>query len=169
MEQQMRADRVQVYRDVLEPFLLMFTPDTVWKREIENNSAYQNKSKEDFIQDKMLSVHWTTQAMHMALIGSDEVVSAFINLLSYARNTPEQGQAGSADSQELPVELMRHMAIFLREVRRSTGNEDTALRHWDMLRVVVTDLVPALETAGISPDEIKLSRTRPLKDSKLRH
>ena len=146
----------------------MFTPNAVWERERKNNPEYMDKTKEDMIQDKMLSVHWTTQAMHMALIGSDAVVSAFINLLSYARNTPERDQNHHDTSAELPVELMRHLAIFLREVRKSTGNEDTALRHWDMLRVVVTDLVPALEASGVSPDEIRQSRRRPLREAELR-
>ena len=169
VEQQIQPDRIQVYRDVLEPFLIMFVPEAVWEREQKNNPEFQGKTKEEVVEEKMLSTRWVTQSINMSLIGSDAVVSSFVDLMTTARVSPLQQDTSDTSNNDLPVELMRQMAQFLLEIRRSTGNEGTNLRHWDMLRVVVSDLEPALTAAGGSVDERPKygSKRRPASITKL--
>lgn len=58
--------------------------------------------------------------------------------------------AYSAEAQqsnpERDMEMVERLADFLLAIRRSTGNEETGLSNWDMLRWLIKDLDQALST-----------------------
>lgn len=133
IDRQMQADRIEVYHNFLKPFMVMFMNDTVWASEQARNRSYKNKTKEQVVQNLMLSEDWISTSFRLTLIGSDATVRAFNQLMDAARAQGEQPAAN-------PEQLVELLANLLLEIRRSAGNDQTDIRNWDMLRPFITDV-----------------------------
>lgn len=130
---QLRDDRVGIYNEILEPFILLLTSQTAWASDPKN----KNKDKDQLAQQKLLSIQYRQTAFKLSLIGSDSVVRAYNDLFQYFynRGSDEACEVQTADLQE----MMRLLGSFLLEIRRSSGNETTELDHWEMLEWFITD------------------------------
>ena len=83
----------------------------------------------------MLSLDYRKQAFKMSLLGSDEVVSAYNNLMQFFYSFE-----GNPDTLEPKLkEMMALLGTFLLAIRRSMGNEFTTLTNWQMLEWFMTD------------------------------
>ncbi|MEQ9009914.1 hypothetical protein [Algiphilus sp.] len=133
LEDQLRQDRIDIYNKILEPFVILLTSDAAWSQDRKN----KNKNKEQFAQEKMLSLEYRECGFKMSLVGSDAVVKAYNNLMQYfyAANDNPQATVGHDTTKEM-LELL---GSFLLEIRRSMGNETTQLDHWDMCEWWMSD------------------------------
>ena len=121
-QERLHDDRRKVYTDVLEPFVRIFAGI---KNPKENQKALQH----------MLSVEYKRTAFEFSLIGADDVVRSFNDLMQYVYSFDAE-----ADEKPDPSELMRLWGAFLLEIRRNVGNPKTKLTPADMLRSQIKDI-----------------------------
>ncbi len=116
--------------------------DKAWEVElkIRREKAGKGKAvdvdKSDYAAEKLLSLDYRKQAFRLSLVGSDEVVRAYNNLMQYFY---QQEQQISTSNEMKAKDIMALLGAFLLEVRKSTGNETTRLNNWDMLEWLLTD------------------------------
>jgi hypothetical protein len=70
LEEELREDRLKVYNEVLEPFIIIFTKD----EGIAAEKRYKGKKKEQLAQEKILSVSHRQAVFKLSLFAPDEVV-----------------------------------------------------------------------------------------------
>ncbi len=121
-QERLHDDRRKVYADVLEPFIRLFAGI---KNPKENQKALRH----------LLSVEYRRTAFEFSLIGADDVVRSFNDLMQYVYSFDAE-----ADEKPNPSELMRLWGAFLLEIRRNVGNPKTKLTPADMLRSQIKDI-----------------------------
>jgi len=67
------------------------------------------------------------------LVGSDEVISAYNELMRHAYRAEETGKQN-------PEQMMRLWGSLLLEIRKSLGHKNTKLDEWDMLRGMIKNI-----------------------------
>ena len=132
LENKLRDDRIATYNRILEPFVILLMSDAAWAMDKRN----KNKDKNELALSKMLSLEYRESGFKLSLIGSDSVVHAYNNLMQYFYNMPELSGADNMGHVKRGLELL---GMFLLEIRRSMGNEATALSHWDMCEWWMSD------------------------------
>jgi hypothetical protein len=130
LEQQLRDDRVAIYNEILEPFMIILMTDEAWKADPRN----KNKDKTVLGTQKALSLEYRKCAFKLALVGSDGVVTAYNNLMQYFFSSQER----EANEQAVRAMMSRFGELLL-EIRRSMGNSSTALDRWAMLEWFIND------------------------------
>jgi len=130
LETLLRTDRVQIYNTILEPFIIMFMADAAWQADAKN----KNKDKFQVGMQKALSLDYRRTAFQLALLGSDDVVQAYNDLMQHIFHL-DQSQATDAKVRQ----LMGLIGRLLLQIRKSMGNESTALDEWAMLEWFITD------------------------------
>lgn len=133
LEEKLRDDRIAIYNQILEPFILLLMTEAAWQTDKKN----RNKSKDDIATAQMLSLEYRQASSKLSLMGSDNVVSAFNALMQYFYNQADQ--AGGEPSLDKLKDMMCLLGKFLLEIRKSMGNETTKLDHWSMLEWFLTD------------------------------
>ncbi len=133
LEEKLRDDRITIYNQILEPFILLLMTENAWQTDKKN----RGKNKNDIATTQMLSLEYRQTSSKLSLIGSDDVVTAFNNLMQYFYNQPDS--AGVEPAPEKLQDMMRLLGKFLLEIRKSMGNETTKLDHWSMLEWFFTD------------------------------
>jgi len=83
----------------------------------------------------MLSVDYKRTTFEFSLIGADDVVRSFNDLMQYVYSFDTD-----ADEKPDPSELMRRWGAFLLEIRRNVGSPKTKLTPADMLRSQIKDI-----------------------------
>lgn len=132
LEDKLREDRINIYNHVLEPFILLLMSDAAWQHDRQN----RGKAKNDIAVKQMLSLEYRKYSFKLSLVGSDEVVFAFNELMQHFYS-----QGDSPDTSEQNMKLMLSLlGNFLLQIRRSMGNESTKLDHWQMLEWFMTDV-----------------------------
>lgn len=121
-QERLHDDRRKVYADVLEPFVRIFAGI---KNPKENQKALQH----------MLSVEYKRTAFEFSLIGADDVVRSFNDLMQYVYSFDAEGKEKPDSS-----ELMGLWGAFLLQIRRNVGNPKTKLKPADMLRSQIKDI-----------------------------
>ena len=121
-QERLHDDRRKIYADVLDPFVRIFAGI---KNPRENQKALQH----------MLSVEYKRTAFEFSLIGADDVVRSFNDLMQYVYSFNAE-----TDEKPDPSELMRLWGAFLLEIRRNVGNPKTKLTPADMLRSQIKDI-----------------------------
>jgi hypothetical protein len=61
LEEKLREDRIAIYNEILEPFIILLTKDEGFKLE----KAYRNKTKEDVASEKIISLKYRQAAFKM--------------------------------------------------------------------------------------------------------
>lgn len=131
LEEKLRDDRIAIYNEILEPFIILLTKDEGVKLE----KGYRNKTKEEIASEKIISLKYRQTAFKMALMGSDDVVRAYNNLMQFFYTQDlQQKKEGTAK------ELMLLLGGLLLEIRKSVGNEATSLDNVEMLEWLITDI-----------------------------
>ena len=133
LETKLREDRIQIYNDILAPYIFLFTKDEGLPRARE----YKGKSSIEVGSEKVGSLDYKQTAFRLSLIGSDEVFRAFNNLMQFFY----AGKLGQEErSEETTRELFELLGTLLLEIRKSVGNEKTDLHHFEMLEFLITDI-----------------------------
>ena len=136
LEEKLRDDRIEIYHQILEPYIIILMPDAAWNLDPKN----KGKDKNNEATAKLLSLEYRKLSFRLSLIGSDNVVRAFNNLYQYfyknAENSESTIQSNPTDKAK---EMMSLIGLLLLEIRKSMGNEETQLNEWDMLEWFITD------------------------------
>lgn len=141
LENQLRKDRVEIYNDIIEPFVIFLMTDAAWSLDRRN----KGKSKNQVAMTQMLSLDYRRRGFQMSLIGSDDVVRSYGRLLQFFYDRAEDSAAPTNESLREMLELL---GSFLLEVRRSMGNEATKLDAWDMIEWWMSDAKRLRETTA---------------------
>jgi hypothetical protein len=129
LENKLRDDRIKVYNQILEPFIILLTSDAAWQRD----KKYKNIDKVDYATSKMLSLEYRELSFRLVLMAPDSLVKSYNTLMQHFFNSSEKS---SLDGYK---EMVRLLGTFLIEIRKSMGNESTKLDHWDMCEFWMTD------------------------------
>ena len=132
LESKLREDRLAVYNRILEPFMMVFTADEAWRADPRN----KGKDKNALVQQKLLSLEYRQDGFRLSLLGSDEVVRAYNDLMQYFFRRGKDAPAPEVSDVRDWMDLMGRLLL---EIRRSMGNEATKLDNWDMLEWFLTD------------------------------
>ena len=117
----LQADQRKVYSDVLEPYIRMF-------------AGVNDPKVQTAVMKQIVSFDYKKTAFEFSLIGSDEVVHAFNDMMQFFYRAAETGESPS------PQEMLRRWGGFLLAVRKDIGNPRTKLTERDMLRGMITDI-----------------------------
>jgi len=117
IEKSLLDERRKIYYDLLSPYIEIFA--------IEGN-------KEKAMKD-MLSTEYRKTSFNLNLIGSDNVVNAYNEMMQYTFKTEKLENTD-------PKQLMILLANFLLEIRKSLGNKKTTLNNIDMLKSMIKDI-----------------------------
>lgn len=134
LEAKLRDDRITAYNQILEPFIILLMTDAAWKSDPKN----KGKNKEQLAMQTMLSLDYRRHAFKMSLVGGDDVVRAYNNLMQHVFHLTDDAGVEGAPGPD-PRALIGLLGAFLLEIRRSMGNEKTGLDKWDMLEWFLTD------------------------------
>ena len=129
-EERLASDRRKLYTDLLDPYT----------RAIHVGLTGQSS---EAIEERVKSPEYWRTALEVVLIGSDEVVNAYNDLVQQFSS----GKANRSDSAP-QFENFRLYGVLLLAIRKSLGNWDTALDERGMLKHVFTDLNRAFEDQG---------------------
>jgi hypothetical protein len=141
LEDKLREDRIQTYNVMLEPFIIMLTPDMAWASDPKN----KNKDKNRLGMQKMLGQEYRKAAFKMSLVAPDAVVRAYNDLMQYSYEKPDlEPKESETERVRAMIELL---GTFLLEIRKSMGNQATELDAWDMLDWMMND-ARALRSGG---------------------
>lgn len=133
LEEKLRNDRINIYNTILEPYVILLMSDTGWQKDHKNKS----KDKNAFAQSILFSLEYRKMAFQLSLIGNDEVVKSYNNLMQYFFNAD---LSNDDKLSERTKDIMSLLGKFLLEVRKSVGNESTKLTNWNMLEWMITDI-----------------------------
>ena len=118
--ERLQDERRKVYADVLDPFIRIFTG-------IKKPQEAQKAMKQ------IVSYEYKKAAIDFNIIGADNVVKAFNELMQYIYKT-EEDESGD------PSETMLRWGRFLLAMRKSVGDPATKLTEIDMLQSQIKDL-----------------------------
>ena len=131
LEEQLRDDRIEIYNQILEPFIILLMSDTAWASDPKN----KNKDKSKIAMTRMLSLEYRKTSFRLSLIGSDAVVTAYNDLMQYSFSRTDTTSTSSSDTKE----IISLLGGFLLEIRKSMGNEATKIDNWGMIEWFITD------------------------------
>ncbi|EGQ8523129.1 TPA: hypothetical protein NGU14_004426 [Vibrio parahaemolyticus] len=132
LEEKLRDDRIEIYNQILEPFIILLMSNHAWLSDKKN----KGKDKDQIAVSQMLSLDYRKTSFKLSLIGSDEVVCSFNNLMQHFYS---RGDNTDTPSTEELKKMMSLLGSFLLEIRKSMGNETTNLDNWGMLEWFMTD------------------------------
>jgi hypothetical protein len=134
LEEKLRDDRIAIYNKILEPFIILLTSDTAF----QNETKYKNKTKQEVATAMMVSVDYRQTAFKLVLIGSDDVVKAYNDLMQffYGRETVEANE----DKGKVAFTTLKLLGQFLLEIRKSMGNRQSKLDNLEMLEWMMKDM-----------------------------
>ena len=133
LEEQLRDDRIEIYNAILEPFIILFMSDAAWQSDSKN----KGKDKGKIATNQMLSLDYRKVSFKLSLIGSDDVVKSFNNLLQFFYNQDTNNEQTNCNDLR---KMMSLLGTFLLEIRKSMGNEATRIDNWGMLEWFLSDV-----------------------------
>ena len=117
----LRDERRKAYADILDPFIRLFAG-------INNEQETRKAIKH------VASFEYKRAAFEFALVGADDVVKSFNNLMQKLYRADAEGSNIS------PRDFLFLWGVFLLEIRRSLGDEKTKLTPIDMLSSQIKDI-----------------------------
>jgi len=124
VETKLREDRRKIYVEILDPFIILF-------------SDIQGQGPDKAVM-KLQSYEYRKTSLELNLFGSDNVVRAYNNFMSY---TYEIESSGKSDTEK----MMRLWGGLLLAIRKSLGNKKSELNEFDMLRAMIKDIDTILQ------------------------
>lgn len=119
IKEELRGERRKIYTEILNPYIRLF-------------ADLKGKGQDKALKE-ITSYDYRKTAFDLNLFGSDEVVSAYNNLMKHAYEAESRGNQD-------PKEMMQLWGKLLLEIRKSLGNKDTKLDELDMLRGMIKDV-----------------------------
>ena len=132
LENKLRDDRIEIYNQILEPFVILLMSDAAW----ESDKRNKNKNKNDFATNKMLTLEYRRLGFKLSLMAPDPVVKSYNNLMQYLYNMEE---TRAHEKESFLTDMLKLLGTFLVEIRKSMGNEATKLDYWDMCEWWMSD------------------------------
>lgn len=137
LEEAIRDDRLQVYNDILKPFIILFTKDD----QLVTNKRQTVKTKEQRVIEIVQSLEYRQAAFKLSLFANDEVVKAYNNLMQFSYKMEQPSDPSEAPAPEtVGRELLGSFGEFLLAIRKSVGNEASSLNGLDMLTWMISDI-----------------------------
>lgn len=136
-QERLAGERRKLYTDLLLPYFRIF-------------GSGKNGPDLKELEAHITSLDYRRTSFEVVLIGSDEVVSAYNDLMQYFYH----GQPGGGAA----YESIRLYGVLLLAIRKSLGNSTTKLDEWDMLRHMVNDLDKVLGDLGIETAQTRRVR-----------
>ena len=118
IQEKLREERRKVYSELLLPFIDIFA----------------NPRDSQIAIERISSPAYRQTAFDLTLVGSDEVVKAYGNLMQHIYKNNNSNDVKNSS------EIIRLWAVLLLEIRKSLGNKSTKLNEKDMLRHLITDI-----------------------------
>lgn len=132
LESKLREDRITIYNELLEPFVIIFMSEEAWKSDPKNEARDKNAMGATHL----LSLDYKRNAFRLAVLGSDGVLRAYNSLMQYFFLLSDH----SAPDEARVKGMLDRIGMLLLEIRRSMGNESTSLDRWEMLEWFMTDM-----------------------------
>lgn len=131
LEDKLRDDRLATYNTILEPFLLFFISEASFALD----PKYKGKNKDALAVSKLMSVEYRQFGFKLSLVADDTVVRAYNQLMQFFYRS---------EADPRPIEEKTHhwlalMGDFLLSIRKSMGNESSALDRWEMIEWFMKD------------------------------
>jgi len=121
VEERLHAEHRRVYGEILAPYVKLFAG-------ISRGDAGANQIGKEITSDE-----YRKAIFELGLLGSDEVVRAYNELMQYFF------KLGTSEKQDMHVTVRLWGKLRL-EIRKSLGNKKTKLNEFDMLRGEITDI-----------------------------
>lgn len=134
LEDKLREDRIEIYNQILEPFIMFLMPDAAWSMDKRS----KRKDKYTAATEIILSIEYRRLGFKMSLMGSDEVVQSYNNIMQYFYNQPNREDGEGVPEEEI-TQMLDLLGDFLLAIRKSMGNQGTRLGNWDMLEWWMSD------------------------------
>lgn len=131
LEDKLREDRITTYNALLEPFFLLFTSDAA----VAHDPKYKNKKKDEIALTRMLSVEYRQVGFKLSLVANDAVVRAYNELMQFFYHTERDGRP----IEDKTSHWIALMGTLLLEIRKSMGNQSSALDRWEMIEWFMQD------------------------------
>jgi hypothetical protein len=128
-QERLAGERRMLYAQLLDPYVRIF-------------AAKGDEAVLSAVRNQILSPEYRKTALEVMLIGTDEVVQAYNDLMQYFYKQ-------QAEPPGNPFETLHLYGVLLLAIRKSLGNTSTGLDEWDMLSHTITDLHQTLHQAGI--------------------
>lgn len=107
------------YEQILEPIIRLFA------------GAKGNEKELQKAMKQVQSFEYKKTAFQLMLFGSDSAVNAYNDYFQFLYKNE-----GNLD----PYEMLKSLGKVVLEIRRDLGNENTALKEFDMLRFMISDI-----------------------------
>ena len=133
LEEAIRDDRLQVYNEILEPFIMLFTKE----EGLSATGPRRGKTKEQNALEIMQSLKYRQTAFKLSLFANDDVVKAYNNLMQFSY---KMGSDSVSTEEYEPTAILSIFGDFLLEIRKSVGNETSSLSNLDMLTWMIKDI-----------------------------
>jgi len=121
-QERLHDERRKIYSDVLEPFIRVF-------------AGLREPKEMQKAMRQLVSFEYRRTAFEFSLMGSDEVVRAFNDMMQYIYKFDGEGEAKPD-----PKQMMRLWGAFLLQIRKSVADPKTALTDVEMLRGIIKDV-----------------------------
>lgn len=131
LEDKLREDRIATYNSLLEPFFLIFTSEAAFALD----PKFKHKNRNDIAVAKMLSVEYRQIGFRLSLVANDSVVRAYNKLMQFFYHSEQDPRPIKEKTQD----WIALMGTLLLEIRKSMGNESSALDRWEMIEWFMTD------------------------------
>lgn len=119
LEEKLREERRKVYLDVLKPMIFLF----------------KKQSKDEELFDIINDLDYRRATVDLALIGSDDVVRAYGDLMQHFYSSDKK-----MPEDQIKIENIKLVAKLLLTIRKDFSYSRTQLEPYDMLRHMITDL-----------------------------
>lgn len=129
-QEKLHADRLKIYDQILEPFIILFTKDEAFE-----DKRFKQKTKMEIVQGKMLSLEYKQASFKLCLFADDSVLRAFNELMQHVFSL-----TGQETSKEAGFRLLGLFGEFLLQIRKGVGNHTSSLTNLEMLEWFVTDI-----------------------------
>ncbi len=106
------------YEKILEPIIRVL-------------AGVKNKTEMDKALKQIQSFDYKKSAFQLMLFGSDNVVNAYNDYFQYLYKN---------ESNLDPYKMLNALGKVILEIRKDLGNDKTALKEYDMLRFMITDI-----------------------------
>jgi hypothetical protein len=131
----LREDRIKLYNEILEPFVIIFTKEEGFL----HDKNYRNKTKDQIAQEKIMSLSYKQAAFKFALYADDNVIRAYNEVMQFFYAS-SQNQDNNKSDREKTYKLLNIFSSFLLEIRKSIGNENTKLENLEMIEWFISDI-----------------------------
>lgn len=137
LEEAIRGDRLQVYNDILEPFIMLFTKE----ESSSGNRPHKGKSNKQRALEIILSLKYRQAAFKLSLFANDDVVRAYNRLMQFSYKMEGTSESSEGhDSNATSLRILGIFGSFLLEIRKSVGNKATSLSNFEMLEWMINDI-----------------------------